>query len=84
MARILLIDDDDSVRRVLRLMLGQFGHFVIEARNGTEGVELFMEANADLVITDIVMPEKEGLEVLKEIRKLSPAVKIIAIPGVGV
>jgi YesN/AraC family two-component response regulator len=83
MARILLIDDDDSVRRVLRLMLDQFGHVVVEARNGREGIEMFMEANADLVITDIVMPEKEGLEVLKELRKLLPAVKIIAISGGG-
>jgi YesN/AraC family two-component response regulator len=83
MARILLIDDDDFVRGVLRLILNQFGHFVIEARNGREGIDLFMGANADLVITDIVMPEKEGLEVLKEIRKMSPAVKIIAISGGG-
>jgi YesN/AraC family two-component response regulator len=83
MARILLIDDDDSVRNVLRLILNQFGHLVIEARNGREGMELFMDANADLVITDIVMPEKEGLEVLMEMRKMSPAMKIIAISGGG-
>ena len=83
MARILLIDDDDSARSVLRLILNQFGHLVIEARNGREGIELFMDANADLVITDIVMPEKEGLEVLKEMRKMIPDVKIIAISGGG-
>jgi YesN/AraC family two-component response regulator len=83
MARILLIDDDDATRSVLRLILNQFGHFVIEARNGKEGMELFMHANADLVITDIVMPEKEGFEVLKEMRKIFPAVKIIAISGGG-
>jgi YesN/AraC family two-component response regulator len=83
MARILLIDDDNSVRGVLRLILSQFGHSVIEARNGKEGMELFMSVNADLVITDIVMPEKEGLEVLKEMRKIYPSVKIIAISGGG-
>jgi YesN/AraC family two-component response regulator len=83
MARILLIDDDDSVRTVLRLILNQFGHFVIEARNGREGMEIFMHANADLVITDIVMPEKEGLEVVKEMRRMIPASKIIAISGGG-
>jgi YesN/AraC family two-component response regulator len=83
MARILLIDDDDSVRSVLRLILNQFGHVVIEACNGKEGIELYTHANADLVITDIVMPEKEGLEVLKEIRKKCPTVKIIAISGGG-
>jgi DNA-binding response OmpR family regulator len=81
MARILLIDDDDSVRTMLRLTLDHFGHTVIEARNGKEGLELFQHANADLVITDIVMPEKEGLEVLMELRKKHPPVKIIAISG---
>jgi len=83
MARILLIDDDDSVRSVYRLILNHFGHFVIEARNGREGMELSLGANADLVITDIVMPEMEGLDVLKEMRKLFPAMKIIAISGGG-
>ena len=81
MARILLIDDDDSVRTMLRLTLAHFGHTVIEARNGKEGLELFQDANADLLITDIVMPEKEGLEVLMELRKQHPPVKIIAISG---
>jgi DNA-binding response OmpR family regulator len=84
MARILLIDDDSEVRTMLRLTLIHFGHNVIEARNGKEGLELFKRANADLVITDILMPEKEGLEVLSELRKkqVSP-VKIIAISGGG-
>ena len=81
MARILLIDDDDSVRTMLCLTLTHFGHTVIEARNGKEGLELFQHANADLLITDIVMPEKEGLEVLMELRKKDPPVKIIAISG---
>ena len=83
MARILLIDDDDCVRTVLRETLVYFGHIVIEARNGKEGLELFPHADADLVITDIVMPEKEGLEVLMELRKKQPPVKIIAISGGG-
>ena len=81
MARILLIDDDESVRTMLRLTLAHFGHTVIEAHNGKEGLELFRHANADLLITDIVMPEKEGLEVLMELRKKHPPVKIIAISG---
>jgi DNA-binding response OmpR family regulator len=84
MARILLIEDDNEVRTMLRLTLIHFGHTVIEARNGREGLELFKRANADLVITDIVMPEKEGLEVLIELReKQIPPVKIIAISGGG-
>ena len=81
MARILLIDDDDSVRTMLSLTLTHVGHTVIEARNGKEGLALFPHANADLLITDIVMPEKEGLEVLMELRKKHPPVKIIAISG---
>jgi CheY-like chemotaxis protein len=81
-ARILLIDDDDSFRTMLRLTLVHFGYIVIEARDGKEGLALFKEANADLVITDIVMPEKEGLEVLMELRtRQVPPVKIIAISG---
>jgi CheY-like chemotaxis protein len=83
MARILLIDDDNSVRTMLRLTLTHFGHTVIEARDGREGLKLFPHANADLLITDIVMPEKEGIEVLMELRKISPPVKIIAISGGG-
>jgi len=83
-ARILLIEDDDSFRTMLRLTLAHFGHTVMEARNGKEGLAMFKPANVDLVITDIMMPEKDGLEVLKElyVRQLPP-VKIIAISGGG-
>lgn len=83
MARILLIDDDDALRTMLRLTLIHFGHTVIEARNGREGLALFPHAEADLVITDIVMPEVEGIEVLMTLRKIKPLVKIIAISGGG-
>jgi DNA-binding NtrC family response regulator len=84
MARILLIEDDDAVRIMLHTTLAHFGHTVIEARNGKEGLELFKQAKADLVITDIVMPEKEGLEVLMELQiKQLPMVKVIAISGGG-
>ncbi len=83
MARILLIDDDHALRTVLRLTLTHFGHTVIEARNGREGLALFAHSAVDLVITDIVMPEAEGLEVLMTLRGRTPAVKIIAISGGG-
>jgi CheY-like chemotaxis protein len=83
MARILLIDDDHALRTVLRLTLIHFGHSIVEARNGREGLELFAHAEFDLVITDIVMPEKEGLEVLMNLRGRTPPVKIIAISGGG-
>ena len=83
MALILLIDDDDSLRTMLRLTLTDFGHTVIEARNGREGLALFPHACADLVITDIVMPESEGFEVLMTLRDKQPPVRIIAISGGG-
>jgi DNA-binding response OmpR family regulator len=83
MARILLIDDDDPVRRVLSQTMIRAGHTVIEASNGKEGLDLFKSAKADLVITDIVMPGTEGTEVLLELRKKNPPVKIIAISGGG-
>jgi len=83
MARILLIEDDESVRTLLFLALVHVGHTVVEARNGREGLELFRQGGVDLVITDIVMPEKEGFEVLMKIRKKNPALKIIAISGGG-
>ncbi|MDB6130795.1 MAG: Response regulator, CheY-like receiver [Verrucomicrobiales bacterium] len=83
MSRILLIEDDDSFRTMLGKTLTYFGHTVIEARNGKEGLELFPQACADLVITDLLMPEKEGLEVLMELRKMRPSAKIIAMSGGG-
>ena len=83
MARILLIDDDDAVRTVMRLTLELVGHTVTEARNGREGLERFRKGGADLLITDIVMPEADGLEVLMEVAKHRPAVRIIAISGGG-
>lgn len=83
MARILLIDDDDAFRTMLRLTLVHFGHTVIEAGNGKEGLELFPRSQAELLITDIVMPEKEGLEVLMALRHLAPPVKTIAMSGGG-
>jgi YesN/AraC family two-component response regulator len=83
MARILLIDDDESVRTILYLTLSHHGHNVMEASNGKEGLDLFRSTSPDLVITDIVMPEKEGFEVLMKIRKRNPALKVIAISGGG-
>lgn len=84
MARILLIEDDYAVRTMLRLALTHFSHAVIEACNGEEGIEFFKQTKVDLVITDIVMPKKEGLDVLMELRtKQAPPVKIIVISGGG-
>jgi two-component system, chemotaxis family, chemotaxis protein CheY len=83
MSRILLIDDDDLVRTMVEKVLTLMGHTVIEARDGREGLERFEDSKAELVITDIVMPEKEGTEVIMELLKLEPTLKIIAISGGG-
>jgi len=81
MATILLIEDDDDLRKLTALMLGAQGHVVREAGNGVEGVASYADARADLVITDVVMPEKEGLATILELRQLNPQVKIIAVSG---
>lgn len=83
MARILLIDDDDDVRSLLSRTLDRYGHTVIQARDGQEGLELLPHVNADLLITDIVMPRKGGLAVLAEVRGRDPPVKSIAMSGGG-
>lgn len=83
MATILLADDDDQVRTMLQRILVQEGYEVIEARDGVEALDLYDPASIDVVVTDIVMPEKEGLETIREIRKMNPAARIIAISGGG-
>jgi CheY-like chemotaxis protein len=81
MAHILLIDDDDIFRDVLASALGASGHVVRQAANGNEGLRLYREQPADLVITDIVMPEKEGLDTIRDLRRDFPAARIIAMSG---
>jgi DNA-binding response OmpR family regulator len=83
MARILLIDDDAPFRSMLSQTLAHFGHTVTQACNGREGLNLLARDPADLVITDVVMPEKEGMEVLMELREQRPQPKIIVISGGG-
>ncbi len=83
MARIILIDDDDVFRSMLSQTLEHFGYTVNQASNGKEGLKLLEREAADLVITDIVMPEKEGVEVLMELRERRPHLKIIVISGGG-
>lgn len=83
MARILLVDDDEPLRKALRLTLVKMGHEVLEARNGNEALHLYAAEPPELVLTDIIMPEKEGLETIQELRRLNPSVKIIAMSGGG-
>ena len=83
MARILLIDDDESFRGVLKVSLEQMGHTVTEACDGLSGLERFTAGVFDVVVTDLIMPDKEGIETIMDLRKLNPAVKIIAMSGGG-
>ena len=83
MARILIIEDDDLVRSMLKATMEKEGHEVLEADDGIKGTRLYREKPADLVITDIVMPDKEGIETILELKRLSLGVKIIAISGGG-
>ena len=83
MARILIIEDDELVRDTLRDMLETAGHEVLEAADGGQGLATYRENPADVVITDIIMPDKEGVETIIELRRDYPDVKIIAISGGG-
>jgi YesN/AraC family two-component response regulator len=84
MAKILIIDDDDMFRAMLRKMLEEAGYNDIEdADDGNIGVKLFRQHPFDLVITDIIMPNKEGIEMIMELRKDYPRIKIIAVSGGG-
>jgi CheY-like chemotaxis protein len=80
---ILLVDDEEPFRRVIKQVLSIAGYDVVEAANGVEAVHQFYEKPADMIITDIIMPEKEGLETIIELKKAHPEVKLIAMSGGG-
>jgi CheY-like chemotaxis protein len=82
MARILIIDDDDEVRRLFASLLRRQGFQTTEARDGREGLATHAVARADVVITDIVMPGMEGLETILSLLRATPGLPIIAISGV--
>jgi DNA-binding response OmpR family regulator len=81
--QILVIEDDFAVRELILQTLSKAGYQVIAAGDGVEGLNLFREKNPALVITDIVMPQKEGLQTIIELRQQSPDVKVIAMSGGG-
>jgi DNA-binding response OmpR family regulator len=78
---ILIIDDDQKIRSWLRTILEAEGHQVVEAGDGHEGLACFHRVSPDLVVLDIYLPGKEGLEIILTIRKSDRAVKILAISG---
>lgn len=83
MAKILVMDDEPFILLMIKKMLEKEGHEVDLALNGNDGLELFEKFKPDLVITDIIMPQKEGLEIILELRQKYPDLKIIAISGGG-
>ena len=83
MASILVIDDDAPMRRFVRHALAKHGHDLAEASDGAQALRILAERPIDLVITDLLMPETDGIETILELRRLYPATKIIAISGGG-
>lgn len=83
MARIIVIDDNPAVRSIMLGALESAGHEVFLAADGVEGLALQRDRLSDIVITDIIMPEKEGLETIRDLRQLYPKLGIIAMSGGG-
>lgn len=81
MADIIIIDDEPALRSTMRKILGRAGHTIREAADGDEGIRLFREKPPDLVVTDLFMPEKEGMETIQELRDEATDVKILAVSG---
>lgn len=83
MARILVIDDDPLMRGLVVRMLGDVGHELREAVDGEKGLALALSEQFDAVVTDILMPGKEGIETILELRRARPDLGIVAISGGG-
>ena len=82
-ASILIIDDDAAVSRTLSLILTRAGHQVTTVTSGRKGLELLTQNGFDLVLTDIIMPELDGIEAIRRIRTDHPGLRIIAMSGGG-
>lgn len=83
MATVLVIDDDPQIRRLTARILTDLHHEVIEAGDGRQGLRLVLQQRPAMVLTDILMPEKEGIELIRDIRREAPGVHIIAMSGGG-
>ena len=81
--KILIVEDDDSLRRILEYNMAEEGHIVMSATNGKEGLEIFREDGADLVITDLQMPGMGGIDLIREIRSMAPNAMVIVITAFG-
>jgi len=81
MAKVLVVDDEAPIRALVSKILIKDGHEVMEAENGQIASDLFGRSAVDLIITDLVMPEKNGIEMILELKKNNPGVNVIAISG---
>jgi two-component system, chemotaxis family, chemotaxis protein CheY len=81
MALILVIDDKATMRELVRRMLERADHTVVEAEDGEAGLIAFKRHQPDIVITDLIMPRKEGIETIREIKRLQPRARVIAMSG---
>jgi DNA-binding NtrC family response regulator len=82
-SRILIVDDDPSILRTLQRLLSRAGYQVLQARDGREAIRLWRDQGADLVITDLHMPEKDGIQTIIELLSHAPGTRIIAMSGGG-
>ncbi len=82
-ASILVVDDEETLRRVIEIVLQNAGHRVVCAESGNEALAVLARQQVDLVISDIVMPETDGIELVRQIRLRHPMVKIISMSGGG-
>jgi CheY-like chemotaxis protein len=80
--KILIVDDDEPIREYLRFLLEKKGYSVECAGDGMTGLELFAKGNFSCVITDVLMPEKDGIEMLIELKKIAPRIPVIVMSGV--
>ena len=82
--KILIIDDEEDIRKMMRLALEKAGYKVLDAPDGRQGLDIYRQTRPDLVITDIFMPEMEGMETIMALRRENRTIKIIAISGGGI
>jgi CheY-like chemotaxis protein len=81
MSHILIVDDDDDVRRLLRKVLERDGHVVVDCANGHEALRQVSARRPDLVVTDVYMPEMDGIEFLTNLREIDPDLPVLAVSG---
>ncbi len=82
--QILVIDDEKSIRALLKQLFERKGYQVLTAGDGDMGIQTFKENPVDLVIVDLIMPGKDGIETIQELKRLDADIKIIAISGGGI